>query len=162
VDPLSEFVKIEPAALGVGIYQKDLPAKVLPTYCLPLTTYHLYLLPLLLTTCYLLLTTHYLPAKELAARLSEATEDAVATVGVEVNGASVALLQRLAGLNKRSAAALRAHIDEHGELPPANPPPQPHLHPTLTLALTSTLTLTLTLALILTLTRRAALACRVA
>ena len=48
VDPLSEFVKIEPAALGVGIYQKDLPAK------------------------------------ELAARLSEATEDAVATVGVEL------------------------------------------------------------------------------
>ena len=38
-------------------------------------------------------------------------------VGVEVNSASVALLQRLAGLNKRSAAALRAHIDENGELP---------------------------------------------
>ena len=119
VDPLSEFVKIEPAALGVGIYQKDLPAKALSTYCLPLTTCHVlpttYHLPL--TTYHLLFTTHYLPAKELAARLSEATEDAVATVGVEVNGASVALLQRLAGLNKRSAAALRAHIDEHGELP---------------------------------------------
>ena len=50
-------VKIEPSALGVGMYQKDLPPK------------------------------------ELAARLEAATEDAVAAVGVEVNGASVPLLQ---------------------------------------------------------------------
>ena len=92
-----------------------------------------------------------LPPKELGARLDAATEDAVATVGVEVNGASVALLQvpplmpprvpctptspphprlhatpscplppvapqRLAGLTKRTATALRAHIDTHGEL----------------------------------------------
>ncbi|EOD34668.1 hypothetical protein EMIHUDRAFT_455554 [Emiliania huxleyi CCMP1516] len=79
-DPLSEFVKIEPAALGVGMYQRDLPAK------------------------------------ELGARLDAAVEDAVAAVGVEVNGASPSLLQRVAGLNRKTASALRAHIDTAGEL----------------------------------------------
>ena len=39
-----------------------------------------------------------LPAKELGARLDAAVEDAVAAVGVDVNGASVSLLPAAAAL----------------------------------------------------------------
>ena len=80
LDPLSEYVKVEPSVLGVGMYQKDLPPK------------------------------------ELTARLDAAVEDAVATVGVDVNRASAPLLGRVAGLNKKTAAALRAHVEASGEL----------------------------------------------
>ena len=51
-----------------------------------------------------------LPPKELTARLDAAVEDAVATVGVDANRAS-APLGRVAGLNKKTAAALRARRD---------------------------------------------------
>ena len=57
-----------------------------------------------------------LPPKELTARLDAAVEDAVATVGVDVNRASAPLLGRVAGLNKKTAAALRAHVEASGEL----------------------------------------------
>ena len=77
-DPLSELVKIEPKAIGVGLYQHDVDQK------------------------------------RLSATLDAVVESAVNHVGVEVNTASPALLQYVAGVNKRVAANIVAHRDAHG------------------------------------------------
>ena len=73
-DPLSELVKIDPKAIGVGQYQHDMPQK----------------------------------------RLSEAllgvVEDCVNAVGVDVNTASISLLQQVSGLNATTAKNVVAQI----------------------------------------------------
>ncbi|KAJ1462884.1 hypothetical protein M885DRAFT_583962 [Pelagophyceae sp. CCMP2097] len=78
LDPLSEYVKVEPAALGVGMYQADIDVKILK------------------------------------AALEGTAEDCVATVGVDVNAASLELLRRVAGLNVKTAAAIKARVDAKG------------------------------------------------
>lgn len=80
-DPLAELVKIEPHAIGVGLYQHDVDQK------------------------------------RLAGALDAVVESAVNLVGVNLNTASVSLLQYVAGLNRRSAALLVAHRDAHGPFP---------------------------------------------
>ncbi len=77
-DPLAELVKIEPRAIGVGLYQHDVDQK------------------------------------RLGEALDAVVESAVNHVGVDVNTASPALLQYVAGLNRRIAAGVVAHRDEHG------------------------------------------------
>ena len=66
-DPLGELVKIEPKALGVGLYQHDVNQK------------------------------------RLSQELTDVVESAVNAVGVDVNTASPALLQYVAGLNAKVA-----------------------------------------------------------
>lgn len=77
-DPLSELIKIDPQAIGVGQYQHDLP-----------------------------------PAK-LKERLDFTVEKAVNLVGVNVNTASVSLLQHVAGLKSTSAKAIVSYREEYG------------------------------------------------
>jgi len=77
-DPLSELVKIEPKAIGVGLYQHDVDQK------------------------------------QLAGTLDAVVESAVNHVGVDANTASPALLQYVAGINKRVAANTVAHRDANG------------------------------------------------
>ena len=77
-DPLAELVKIEPRAIGVGLYQHDVDQK------------------------------------RLGETLDAVVESAVNHVGVDLNTASVALLQYVAGLNKRTAERIVAHRDDHG------------------------------------------------
>jgi uncharacterized protein len=69
-DPLSELVKIEPANIGVGLYQHDVRAR------------HLH------------------------ASLDAVVEGCVNYVGVDVNTASPALLEHVAGLNQASAKGI--------------------------------------------------------
>ena len=77
-DPLSELVKIEPKAIGVGLYQHDVDQK------------------------------------QLAETLDAVVESAVNHVGVDVNTASAALLQYVAGIDKRVATNIVAYRDENG------------------------------------------------
>jgi len=77
-DPLSELVKIEPKAIGVGLYQHDVDQK------------------------------------QLSGTLDAVVESAVNHVGVDANTASPALLQYVAGINKRVAANMVALRDANG------------------------------------------------
>ena len=77
-DPLSELVKIEPKALGVGLYQHDVNQK------------------------------------RLAQELADVVESAVNAVGVDVNTASPALLQYVAGLNSKVAKQVVQHRETDG------------------------------------------------
>lgn len=77
-DPLSELIKIDPQAIGVGQYQHDLPVA------------------------------------RLKERLDFTVEKAVNLVGVNVNTASVSLLQHVAGLKSTSAKAIVSYREEYG------------------------------------------------
>ncbi len=77
-DPLAELVKIEPKAIGVGLYQHDVDQK------------------------------------RLAEALDTVVESAVNHVGVDVNTASAALLNYVAGIKRRVADAIVKHRDENG------------------------------------------------
>jgi uncharacterized protein len=77
-DPLVEFVKIEPRAIGVGQYQHDVSQALL------------------------------------ARALNATIEDCVSSVGVNLNTASVPLLGRVAGLNRRLAANIVAYREQTG------------------------------------------------
>ena len=77
-DPLSELVKIEPKAIGVGQYQHDVNQK------------------------------------RLTEVLDGVVQDAVNSVGVDVNTASESLLQYIAGINKKTAKNLVAYRHEKG------------------------------------------------
>lgn len=68
IDPISEYVKIPPRSLGVGLYQ------------------------------------HSVNEKRLDEMLDIVVRECVSTVGVDVNVASLQLLQKVSGLNKKSAA----------------------------------------------------------
>ena len=57
---------------------------------------------------------HDVDQKQLAATLDAVVESAVNHVGVDVNTASPALLQYVAGINRRVAANIVAHRDAHG------------------------------------------------
>lgn len=69
-DPISEYVKAEVTSLGVGMYQKDMPAT------------------------------------RVSSVLGEAVEQAVASVGVDINTASLQLLRRVPGLNITRAQSI--------------------------------------------------------
>ncbi len=77
-DPLSELVKIDPKAIGVGQYQHDMDQK------------------------------------RLSETLYGVVEDAVNSVGVNLNNASVALLNYVAGINKTVAQNIYNYIKESG------------------------------------------------
>lgn len=77
-DPLSELVKIEPQAIGVGQYQHDVDQR------------------------------------RLAQSLAAVVEDAVNSVGVDLNMASAPLLSHIAGLGPSLAQAVVAHRDANG------------------------------------------------
>ena len=77
-DPLSELVKIDPKAIGVGQYQHDMPQK------------------------------------RLDEALGGVVEDCVNAVGVDVNTASVSLLQQVSGLNSTTAKNVVAYREENG------------------------------------------------
>lgn len=77
-DPLSELVKIEPKAIGVGQYQHDVTQS------------------------------------KLTDSLDFVVETAVNQVGVNINTASVSLLQYVAGLNAGAAKKIVAHRDANG------------------------------------------------
>lgn len=79
-DPLSELVKIEPKAIGVGQYQHDMNQT------------------------------------KLSESLHGVVEDAVNTVGVSVNNASLSLLLYVAGINKTVAENILTYINENGPL----------------------------------------------
>ncbi|CAJ0946627.1 unnamed protein product, partial [Mesorhabditis belari] len=70
LDPMGEYVKIEPQHLGLGMYQ------------------------------------HSVSEKRLAEALRESVREAVSLRGVNVNKASVQLLQQVCGLNKTTAAGI--------------------------------------------------------
>ncbi len=57
---------------------------------------------------------HDVDQKKLAATLDAVVEDAVNAVGVDVNTASPALLQYVAGVGPKLAQAIVAHRDQHG------------------------------------------------
>ncbi|HWE64764.1 MAG TPA: Tex-like N-terminal domain-containing protein, partial [Chloroflexota bacterium] len=78
-DPLAELVKIEPQAVGVGLYQHDVNQK------------------------------------ELADTLDRVVESAVTFAGVDLNTASIQLLSRVAGLNRKVAAAIVRYREQHGK-----------------------------------------------
>ena len=77
-DPLAELVKIDPAAIGVGQYQHDVPQK------------------------------------QLSQTLDGVVEDCVNAVGVDLNTASVPLLQHVSGLSAAVARNIVAYREENG------------------------------------------------
>lgn len=77
-DPLSELVKIDPKAIGVGQYQHDMDQK------------------------------------RLSETLYGVVEDAVNSVGVNLNNSSVSLLNYVAGINKTVAINIYNYIKENG------------------------------------------------
>ena len=79
-DPLSELVKIDPKAIGVGQYQHDVNQK------------------------------------KLSESLTGVVEDAVNTVGVDVNTATPSLLSYVSGINGTIAKNIVKYRDENGEL----------------------------------------------
>ncbi len=79
-DPLSELVKIDPKAIGVGQYQHDVNQK------------------------------------KLSESLTGVVEDAVNSVGVDVNTATPSLLSYVSGINGTIAKNIVKYRDEHGEL----------------------------------------------
>lgn len=78
-DPLSELVKIDPKAIGVGQYQHDMPQK------------------------------------ELSFALNGVVESCVNSVGVDLNTASVSLLNAVSGINGTLAKNIVAYREENGE-----------------------------------------------
>ncbi len=78
LDPLSELVKINPANIGVGLYQHDVKSK------------------------------------HLESTLAEVVESCVNYVGVDLNTASVDLLQYVAGLNQGTARRIIEYRHSHG------------------------------------------------
>ncbi len=79
-DPLSELVKIDPKAIGVGQYQHDVNQK------------------------------------KLSESLTGVVEDAVNSVGVDVNTATPSLLSYVAGINNTIAKNIVKYRDENGEI----------------------------------------------
>ena len=79
-DPLAEFVKIDPKAIGIGQYQHDVDQK------------------------------------KLSESLQGVVEDAVNTVGVDVNTATPSLLSYVSGINKTIAKNIVKYRDEHGSI----------------------------------------------
>ena len=79
-DPLAEFVKIDPKAIGIGQYQHDVDQK------------------------------------KLSESLTGVVEDAVNTVGVDVNTATASLLSYVSGINKTIAKNIVKYRDENGKL----------------------------------------------
>ena len=79
-DPLAEFVKIDPKAIGIGQYQHDVDQKML------------------------------------SESLSGVVEDAVNSVGVDVNTATASLLSYVAGINKTVAKNIVKYRDENGKI----------------------------------------------
>ena len=79
-DPLAEFVKIDPKAIGIGQYQHDVDQK------------------------------------KLSESLESVVEDAVNTVGVDVNTATASLLGYVSGINKTIAKNIVKYRDENGKL----------------------------------------------
>ncbi len=79
-DPLSELVKIDPKAIGVGQYQHDVNQK------------------------------------KLSESLTGVVEDAVNTVGVDINTATPSLLSYVSGINGTIAKNIVKYRDENGEL----------------------------------------------
>ena len=79
-DPLSELVKIDPKAIGVGQYQHDVNQK------------------------------------RLSESLTGVVEDAVNSVGVDVNIATPSLLSYVSGINMTIAKNIVTYRDENGEL----------------------------------------------
>ena len=79
-DPLSELVKIDPKAIGVGQYQHDVNQK------------------------------------KLTESLTGVVEDAVNTVGVDVNTATPSLLSYVSGINNTIAKNIVKYRDENGVL----------------------------------------------
>lgn len=77
-DPLSEYVKIEPKAIGVGQYQHDMDQG------------------------------------KLNDSLHGVVEDAVNTVGVNVNNASVSLLKYVSGINASLAGNIYDYLKDNG------------------------------------------------
>lgn len=78
-DPLSELVKIDPKAIGVGQYQHDMNQTKLST------------------------------------ALNGVVEDCVNTVGVNLNNASISLLNYVSGVSKAVASNIYEYIKENGE-----------------------------------------------
>ncbi|MCR5432656.1 MAG: RNA-binding transcriptional accessory protein [Lachnospiraceae bacterium] len=78
-DPLSELVKIEPKAIGVGQYQHDMDQK------------------------------------KLAETLTGVVEDAVNSVGVDLNTASFSLLSYISGINGTIAKNIVAYREKNGK-----------------------------------------------
>lgn len=78
-DPLSELVKIDPKAIGVGQYQHDVSQK------------------------------------KLTESLDSVIEEAVNSVGVNVNTASVSLLNHVSGFTKSTAKNVVAYRNKHGQ-----------------------------------------------
>lgn len=79
-DPLAEFVKIDPKAIGIGQYQHDVDQKML------------------------------------SESLAGVVEDAVNSVGVDVNTATASLLSYVAGINKTVAKNIVKYRDENGKI----------------------------------------------
>lgn len=79
-DPLAEFVKIDPKAIGIGQYQHDVDQK------------------------------------KLSESLEGVVEDAVNTVGVDVNTATPSLLSYVSGINKTIAKNIVKYRDENGTI----------------------------------------------
>ena len=79
-DPLSELVKIDPKAIGVGQYQHDVNQK------------------------------------KLSESLTGVVEDAVNSVGVDVNTATPSLLSYVSGINGTIAKNIVKYRDENGEI----------------------------------------------
>ena len=79
-DPLSELVKIDPKAIGIGQYQHDVNQK------------------------------------KLSESLTGVVEDAVNTVGVDVNTATPSLLSYVSGINNTIAKNIVKYRDENGVL----------------------------------------------
>ena len=78
VDPLAELVKIDPKAVGVGLYQHDVDQKAL------------------------------------SAKLDAVVESCVNHIGIDLNTASVSLLQHVSGLNKKIAESIIARRSSRG------------------------------------------------
>lgn len=79
-DPLAEFVKIDPKAIGIGQYQHDVDQK------------------------------------KLSESLEGVVEDAVNTVGVDINTATPSLLSYVSGINKTIAKNIVKYRDENGTI----------------------------------------------
>ncbi|KAK5965795.1 S1 RNA-binding domain-containing protein 1 [Trichostrongylus colubriformis] len=80
IDPMAEYVKIEPKHLGMGMYQ------------------------------------HSVNAKRLSEALELVVRECVSMRGVDVNVASVQLLEKVCGLNKKTAAGLVALREKMGRI----------------------------------------------
>lgn len=78
IDPLAEYVKIEPRSLGIGLYQHDIDQSALTQ------------------------------------ALKDSIEYVVNRVGVEVNTASPALLQHVAGIGPKLAQSIVSYRAVHG------------------------------------------------